>query len=51
MVCVIYKNKVTQYFPTCDDTMVCVGAYFVKLHNNCTQIVTLMWDETNAMIG
>jgi hypothetical protein len=50
-VCVIYKNKMTWYCPTCDDTMVCFGAYFVKLHNNYTYIVTLVWDETNTMIG
>jgi hypothetical protein len=31
-----YKNKVTWYCPTCDDTIVCFGAYFVKLHNNST---------------
>jgi hypothetical protein len=35
-VCVIYKNKVTWYCLTCDDTIVCFSAYFVKLHNNYT---------------
>ncbi len=33
-VCMKYKNKETWYCPTCDDTMVCFGAYFVKLHKN-----------------
>ncbi len=46
-----YKNKETWYCPTCDDTMVCFGAYFVKLHKNDMQIVILVRDETNAMIG
>ncbi len=36
MVC---KKKVNWYCPTCDDTMVCFGAYFVKLHSTSTYII------------
>jgi hypothetical protein len=33
------KKKVNWYCPTCDETTVCFGAYFVKLHNTSIHII------------
>jgi hypothetical protein len=37
--CVVCIQKVTWYCVTCDDIMVCFGAYFVESHSKSTCII------------
>jgi hypothetical protein len=43
--CVVCKKKVNWYCPTCDDTTICFGAYFVKLHSTCTYYIICNFSE------